>query len=116
MKSFSKKYNEIQSQIPCLAILSNEIIEGIRKTNADDRPLKVEFLIDEDFENPSWKQISIEVHTSEELEYEQAIIFWKRLEDEIRPRIKEVIRNYSSEFRTSPIEISNKNIFLGFNW
>ena len=116
MKSFSTEYNELQNQIPCLEILSNEIIDGIRKTNADDGPLRVEFLIDEDFENPSWKQISVEVHTSEGLEYEQAITFWKRLEDEIRPRIKEVIRNYSSEFRASPIEISNKNIFLGFNW
>ena len=116
MKSFSAEYNELQNQIPCLEILSNEIIDGIRKTNADDRPLKVEFLIDEDFENPSWKQISVEIHTSEGLEYEQAMTFWKCLEDEIRPRIKEVIRNYSSEFRASPIEISNKNIFLGFNW
>lgn len=114
--TFSKEYNELLRQVPSLEILSNEITEGIRDTNSNGHPLRIEYLIHEDYENPSWKQIAIEVYSSEELDFDRAMDFWKRLEDQIRPRIKKAIQEHSSELRPSPIEITNKNISIGFNW
>ena len=114
--TYSREYSELQKLVPGLEVLSEKIIEGIRNARIDGGLLRVEYLINEDFENPSWKQLAIEIYSSEGLDYEQAIILWKRLEDEIRPRIKEVIRKNATEFQTSPIEISNENISIGFNW
>jgi hypothetical protein len=113
---YEEKYTELSRQVPSLQLLTDVILAGIRVANEEQSPLRVEFLIDVDFENPSWKQIAIRVHSLEHLDYDEAQTLWKRLEDEIRPRIKEVIRDRNSDFKDSPIEISNKNIYIGMYW
>ena len=114
--AYEEKYTDLSKQIPSLQLLTDAVLAGIRVANEERSPLRVEFLIDIDFENPSWKQIAIKVHSLEHLDYDEAQILWKRLEDEIRPRIKEVIRDRNSDFKDSPIEISNKNIYIGMYW